>query len=190
MPRKYKKNRRKQVPKYVKQYVQNKISSNLETKRIVSNVSELDIDSTGTQVDILNISLGTQYYERIGQIINCTGFYGKFQMTGGDATNVIRAILYIPKDPSLTLTGLNTYAVIDPNVATILYDKVHTTTLNGPNTKIFEIKKKFFGKGLRVEWSATGSIHKNRLRLAFVSDSGAVSHPELSYHWIAYYKDA
>lgn len=181
--------KRRRVSNAVRRYVQSKIKSNAETKRVNSNVVDLDISSTQSDIDILNLSKGTEYYERIGDKINVTGFYGKFQMIGGDATNVIRVILYIPRDPSLTLTGANTYGIIDPAVATILYDRLHTTTLNGPNTRIFTVAKKFRGKGMTVEWSGA-TIKKNRLRMLFVSDSGAVTHPTLSYHWVAYFKDS
>lgn len=191
MPRKkmYKR-RRKTVPKYIQKYVQSKINVNQETKHVNSNVLDLDISSTSTNVDVLNIAQGTDRFERLGNEIRVTGFYGKFQMIGGDSTNVIRAIMYIPKDPSATLTGANTYGLIDPNVATVLYDRLHTTTLNGPNTKVFTIAKKFRGRGLPVQWDDTNTLKKNRIRLLFVSDSGAVDHPTLSYHWACYFKDA
>lgn len=188
--RKMYKRRRKTVPKHIRQFVQSKINVNQETKHVNSNVVSLGISSTATNVDVLNIAQGTDRFERVGNDIRVTGFYGRFQMIGGDATNVIRAIMYIPKDPSATLTGANTYGLIDPNVATILYDRLHVTTLNGPNTKVFTMAKKFKGKGLHVEWDDTGTIKKNRIRLLFVSDSGASLHPTLDYHWACYYKDA
>lgn len=185
------KRKRRRISNAVKRYVSSKLKRSLETKHVSNSSSSTAVPNVQIDTQITDIPQGTQETRRVGNLVRVTGFYGRFQMVGTDATNIIRIIMYIPKDPTATITGANTYGLLDPDIATVLYDKVHTTTLNGPNTKVFTIAKKFRGAGLPVQFnsSTTTDVLKNNIKMLFVSDSGAVSHPTLSYHWILYFKD-
>lgn len=196
--RKYYKRRRKGV---TRAQVQKMINSNIETKFHTNSWSSSgiqDVGRTPIDADLNNVAVGTGAANREGHQISLTGLYGKFVVTGADATNIVRVILYIPKDPTSSLSsvgGIGISTLIDQDRFTVMYDKYFTTTSNGPNQKVFTIARKWnkgSRKGIQTQFygGASTDFAKNRLKLYVVGDSGAVSDPSLTGNIRCYFKDA
>lgn len=183
--------KKKGLTKAQRAQVQKLLNKNIETKFRAQSIATT-IDSTGTSYELCSVGTGDGQNNRSGHQLNVTGFYGKFQMVASDATNAIRVIMYIPKDPSVVMSGVSVYSLIDIDDYTILYDKLFTASINGINQRVFTIAKKFRGKGLQVQYSSTSAtdFSKNALRMFVVSDSGAISHPTFNGHYRTYFKDA
>ena len=149
MPRRYKKKRfKKKISKSLRTYVQKAISSNQETKQrdlTWDAVSIQDVGRSPIDGTLNDLSQGDTQNSRDGNQVHITGIYGKFVVTGADTTNIVRYILYIPKDPSDTLTGMSIdiHHLIDQDRFTILYDRNITTTSGGVNQKVFTVAKNF-----------------------------------------------
>lgn len=197
----YAKNKKfRQPSKAVKNYVQRTISKNIETKQRDLSwdcISIQDPGRTPIASNLIDLSQGDTQNTRAGNQVFVTGFYGKFVVAGADTTNIVRMVVYIPRDPTDTLAAdtIGVTSLIDQDSYTVLYDKYITTSSAGENAKVFTVAKNFHRgsrKGLRVIWNGVGTtdITKNFIKLYVVSDSGAVSDPCLSGHLRTYYKDA
>lgn len=192
--KKMKKSSRRTVPYSVKRYVQAKINKNIETKHLAAS-GQTTTSTSVLNTQITTIPQGDDEFRRTGNRVTVTGFYGKFNIVGADSTNMVRMVLYIPKDPNDTMTSLTTYGIIDFDKYTVLSDRLITTSLSGNNSKVITIAKKFkYGtrRGLDVQFasSTTTDVKKNNIYLAWVSDSSAATHPAINYHWYCYFKDA
>lgn len=196
MPRKpYRKFKNRGVSKSLQKYIQKKIEKNIETKHVYAEASATSVSTSVLNTQISTIPQGDDEFRRTGNKVTMTGFYGKFQIVGADTTNVVRIVLYIPKDPDDTLSGLNTYQILDQDRFTILSDRLVTTSSSGVNNKVITIAKKFNRgrrRGVVTQFasSTTTDVAKNALKIAWVSDSAAVSHPTIAYHYVMYFKDA
>jgi ABC-type glycerol-3-phosphate transport system substrate-binding protein len=191
--RKYK---RKYRPNF-RAMVQKAIAKNLETKFLLKEYNAVSIQDSGrTPITglLTDVAQGLTQQGRVGNTINVTGMYGQFQVAGADTTNIVRFVIYIPRDVDDEI-GVNTYELIDTDRFTVLTDRIVTTTSNGPNIKQFKLVKNFHRgskKGIQVQFSGSASTDGtfNRIKLYCVSDSSAVSDPALSGNLRVYYKDA
>lgn len=152
---------------------------------------------TPVDTDMNGVAVGTGYAARIGHQITVTGYHGEFMFTGADATNIMRMVIYVPKDPddslSADITGVTT--LIDLDRYTVLMDRLIGTTSGGVNQQRVVFKKKFAKgnrRGMQTQFFGTNAtdFSKNRLRLYITSDSGAISDPTVSGRFRCYYKDA
>ncbi len=168
-----------------------------ETKFYLSSWGATSIQDSGRtpqENDLLPLAQGDGQTNRTGNSVRVTGIYGKLAIAAADTTNLVRVILYIPKDPSATMSGVSYSSSPDLDQWTILFDKMVAVSTNGPGIKSFTIKKKF-NKGRRAgilsEWhsSNTGDHSKNPIRFYAVSDSTAVSDPALSGYLYVYFRD-
>jgi hypothetical protein len=134
--------------------------------------------------------------DRVGNLIKATGIYGKFVVTAGDTSNIVRVIFYIPKSATDTLSGVSVQSLIDLDLYTILSDKYYAIGTNGgPNQRAFTIRMNFhrgFRTGIPVTFTGAGSTTyaKNPIRMYVVSNSGASPHPTWSGNLRFFYKDA
>lgn len=185
----------------VKKYVNQKIQRSLETKFLPRPYDETPIASpAGTPVNsaLTIIQQGTDANQRVGNQIHVTGWYGQLTFTGSltDDFNTIRCLIYSPKDPSVTLTGIEVYDNIDLDQFNVYYDKLFTVSKNGgPFTRNLTLRKKFNKgnrQGKKVQYYGSGSTDyaSGPMFLYVVSDSLAVSHPIVTGHLRVYYKDA
>lgn len=163
-----------------------------ETK-LVELTNSTTASTTVASVHLTAVSQGTDQNERIGNLLTCTGLYIKGYATLADATNLVRLVLYIPKTPTASLTGLTVSSLVDLDEHTVLYDKL--LMLGAAREQVpFSIRKSFhrgMRKGIRLEYDGTGTVPtRNAIKLALVSDSVAVSHPGIDYAGRIYYKDA
>lgn len=176
------------------------VKKNIETKYISFNpnagvISNNAIGSSLT-VDLNTMGTGSGPSTRTGNQVRTTGYHGKFVVTGADATNIVRFVLYIPKNTGddLKLDGTEVYSDIDQDKYTVLKDFFVSTSANGPDTKQISLRGKFnSGKrsGILTQFNGNTSstCMKGLLKLYAVSDSGVTSHPTLTGHMRIYYKD-
>lgn len=176
------------------------VQRNLETK---FKDNEYNGTSVGTVLggtvddDLILVAQGTGASARDGDVINLTGFTVEGHITAGDNSNVVRVIIYIPKDPtdkiSTETTPYDIYHDVDLNKFAVLHDKRYPCGIYMP--KVFSIKRKFnkgARRGIRVNWygGASNQFSKNRILMYLVSDSVASAHPKFSGYAKMWYKDA
>lgn len=170
-----------------------------ETKQLVhhfDNVAIQDPGRTPFSIDLIDLGSGAGASERMGNRVTVTGYHAKLTMNAGDGINNVRIIIYIPKNPTATLSTLTYSQAIDLDSYTVLHDKIYpVSNTAGMYSRYFTISKKFNKKGkagMHVHFSGTGStdFEKNRLRLYVVGDSGAIPDPYLAGHIRVYYKDS
>lgn len=187
--RKYRKNG-------LKKAVKNIVNSMTETKTGVTTYTSQGIQDNGrtpVNSDLSSLVQGDDQNERIGNAVTFTGLYGDLFFTGADTTNSIRAILYVPHNPTDDL-DIAFNAAPDQDRFTILRDMLITTSTQGPAVVRRKLKisfKKGNRKGLTTRWhdnTSTG-FSKNPIRLYMVSDSTAVTDPSVNGYVRTYYKD-
>lgn len=186
--------------KRLKSLVGSIVRKNIETSSIVHSLDAVSIVDSGrvssTQdIHLTAIAQGVQESQRIKNEVRITGVYGDLFVTGADSTNSIRLIMYIPKDPTVSLSNSPTLAfneAPDLDKFTILKDMLVTTSSGGPNLRRLKLKYKFKGRGLRVGYSGTGAgdVQTHPVYFYFVSDSLASTDPSLNGYIRMYYKDA
>lgn len=189
---------RKRKGEYLtKNQVQRMIQGNQETKRLDVAWNGVSIPSGGIgayTINLINLSQGPGEQQRVGDQIFITGMYGRFQITGADATNIARVLIYIPRDTDDVLSSIETYQDPDPSLYTVLYDRTVTLTANGEFVKQITCKLNFRRgnrRGIRVKYAgATTTPTWNNIKMVATSDSGAVTHPTLSGHLNLYMKDS
>lgn len=191
MPRRTRTRRKSNLKKIIKTM----IAGSQETKTIGTQINP-SISDVGINYDISSLNGGTTQNARIGNAYKLTSFRLKGGVFGSDSTNLVRIIIYIPKDPThLIDTSLQVLTPVDLDRFTVLSDRLIPTASQGPNCRLYN-KVCLFNKGrrtgLNVQFhdSTAGSIVKNRLMVYMVSDSSAASHPSFKGWWRFYFKDA
>jgi hypothetical protein len=191
MPRRTRTRRKSNLKKIIK----GMIAGSQETKTIGTSINP-SISNVGVNYDISSLVQGSGQNARLGNAYKMTSFRLKGAVFGSDTTNLVRIVIYLPKDPShLIDTGLQALTPIDLDRFTVLSDRLIPTASNGPNCKLYN-KVCLFNKGrrsgLNVQFhdATAGGITKNRLMVYMVSDSGAASHPSFKGWWRFYFKDA
>lgn len=187
--------RRSNPTKKIKKMIKSMIAGSQETKT-QSGAHNVTISDVGVNYDISSIGGGTGQNQRIGNSYQMTSFRLKGGVFGADTTNLVRIIVYIPKDAThLIPTSTQPFDPVDLDRYTILSDRLITTASQGPNCRLYN-KVCLFNrgrrKGMRVQFtdSLASSVVKNRLLVYMVSDSSAVSHPNFKGWWRFYFKDA
>lgn len=186
--------------KSVKKYINFKIQKSIETKSVPKTFTVTNIQNSTSPVNsaMTIIGQGTGQHDRIGNQIHVTGWYGQlsFFASSTDGYNSIRVIIYSPKDPTTTLTGIPPEGEVDTDQINVLYDRlIGVSYTGGPRVVTLTLRKKF-NKGNKqgrvVQYHGTGSTDyaKAPLFLYAVSDSGASVHPHMTGHLRLYYKDA
>jgi len=179
----------------LKKMIKNMIAGSQETKTVAQTI-DTTISNVGVNTDISSIAGGSGQQQRIGNSYKMTSFRLKGGVYGADNTNLVRIVIYVPKDAThLISTSTQAHTALDLDRFTILSDRLMPFALDGPNCKLYN-KVCLFNKGRRtgmhVQFTddALTSVVKNRLMIYMVSDSAAVSHPSFKGWWRFYFKDA
>lgn len=191
--------RKRYVPRYkqIKQIVNKQIRSNAESKFHTTEYEASDIQDHGRTpltADLCHVATGTSQNTRIGNQIIMTGMRLDGVIVAADATNIVRVVVYMPKDHTTALTGVSVTDFIDIDKYTVFMDKMIVVGTGGSGIKKFTFHRRWTSKGrkgIQVQFYGTTSTDfaKNRLKFYAVSDSLAVSDPKLSLHSRVYYKD-
>lgn len=184
--------------KQVRNLVQRQISRNIETKQRAGTWDETPIDnSAGTPItaQLTDLDTGDSQSTRTGNQVFVTGIYARWSVTCADTTNLVRIVVYMPKDTDDSMSGIDIHSNIDLDKHTVLFDRLVPLTLAGDAVKVVTFKKKFNKgnrRGVNVRYfSATGTdTSKNAIKLYVVSDSDVASDPLLSGSYRLYFKDA
>lgn len=196
--RRYKKRyTRKYTNRKFKKAVQNIVNSNLETKQRDIELSSVAIPDSGIGGVTYNLPYLTQgdgQNSRTGNLIHVTGLYSMLHFKAADTTNAVRVVLYIPKCPTDEI-AVSYSGLIDQDKYTVLYDNILSLSTQGPACKTIRLLRSFKKngrKGIAVQYSSgtANAYTKNAINLYFVSDSGAVTHPDVSGFIRMYFKDA
>lgn len=189
----------KSMKKQMRSIAQTVVNRNIETKFRVITYTEDNIPDSSSPVtgDLTYIAEGNTQTTRTGNQIRVTGIHFPYWVQCSDTTNIVRVIIYKPKDPNDTLTGVTPYTLLDSDKFIIYHDKVHLMSLADKNFSKGLLSKSFKGKkkdkaGMVVQYhgSAANDYAKNAIYVYTVSDSGAVNHPTISGHCKLYFKDA
>lgn len=183
----------------VKKIVQKTINRNSETKfRLISYNGQAITDTARTPINILlqNITQGDSQTQRQGNQIIVTGLFFSLTFLYADDTNIVRLIIYMPKDitDDMATDTISVNTAIDLDKYTVLEDrKVFVDNTSHKQAK-FNYKKKFnkgTRRGLQTIWHSTagGDVTKNAIKFYVVSDSTAISDPAMSGEVRLYYKD-
>lgn len=193
MPKKFRKFNRPGIAKRVR-----KLESKLkpEKKFTYTLYTAQSISNAGVDTQLTGVATGTSQNDRIGNSIRVTGIYADLFFTGADLTNSMRCIVYIPRNPTdnLSVGPLQFNQGPDLDSYVVLKDMLITTSQAGPDVARRKIRLKFdrgLSKGIHVQYNGTGggNLIKNPVRIYFVSDSGAIAHPELNGYIYMYYTD-
>lgn len=186
----------KKVSQAVKDYVQMQINRNLERKHIGNTLNIVGYDTAGTNYNLNSISQGDDTNQRTGREVRVTSFRFDGVLAYADTTNVVRIILYMPKDEDDTLVGTTVYSLLDHDSFTILSDKLYGVTSAGPGIKRFSIRKSWINggkaRGMLCRYSdTTASVPQmGALKMLIVSDSGTAPHPDITGRYNLYFTDA
>ncbi len=142
-----------------------------------------------------NISQGTADTSRDGDEIIVKNMRYRFTIAAADTTNVVRLILFwwdqattpVLADLFSDAAGDVNSVLDNPNGnARVIMDKTVALSTTGSNNVVFHRFDKFYKRGIKVEYgsSTATDLRRNELVLAYVSDSGAVTHPTVDYRGI------
>lgn len=201
MPKQFKRrSTRKPISNALRKYVQQTISGNIETKfaNHPYNLTPIPYGlGGGLEIPLSAVAQGDTQITRSGNQIFVTGIHSRLWLALGDSTNIVRVVMYIPRicvDDTLAAGTVSVFTAIDQDKFTILMDK--TVFLNADTPyKMVNLGKKFnkgSRKGIRVQFdgAAITDLSSNPIKLYFVSDSSASTHPSLNGNIKCYFKDA
>lgn len=179
--RKYRR-RRRYVPKAVKSFVNKAIHQQQETKKYTV-LWDHAVDSTASTSDVqLNdISQGDGLYDRDGSTIKARSLWTRINITRGDDTyNVVRIILYSPKNSQIQYMsndGVTTTSPLNYDKYKIWADK---QVLLDADEHVRKIQFRHDLKGMVSRYSGTdGSVPlQGNIKMLMVSDSTTAPHPQ------------
>ena len=192
MVRKAKYNRRYPSKKTVKKIVKYELAKNMETKFLAIAENGRSIIPPGalnaTEYKLNNPTQGIAQSQRIGSQIKHTGLYMRGNFTNLGNNNVIRMIMYIPKDSddSMQTETYSINTIVDTDKYTVLMDRLYTVNTQYP-IKNFIIKKKL--KMTTQFENTTNTITRNAIKLYFVSNGVGPNFPTLNLQVKTYFKD-
>lgn len=190
------KGRRGKVSKPVKKYVNNVINKRSETKRAVSSALRANaepVSGTILEIDLTAIAQGVGDNQRVGNACNLTKI--EFDLTfekrlATDVSNIIRCILYSPKDPTTRMTTVQVQGYPDLDQFNILYDRSFSMfDAENPSKRLVYSKRFPKGRHLRYTASGAGTCIKGNLLLYIVADSSTTVAPKCTYRARAFFKD-
>lgn len=187
--------RRRRIRTGLKKLVKSMINNNTETKTGIQTFASTTVTSAGTNYPIPELAAGVKQNERVGNQIRMTSLRikGIFNQTGSHVYDVVRCVVYIPKDPD-DLLNVDTTMAIDQDKFTVLSDRLVPLSAAADPVKLFN-KVLLFNKGkrngMRVQFSSdlATSCTKNNIKMYLVS-MHPVNQPTFSGYWRFYFKDA
>lgn len=194
--------RKAPVSKNIKKYVAKAILSNEETKFAHLSVVAQRAISVGVNYPILNVPQGNTQLNRIGNQLRCTGYHYDILLEANVNSAVteplmykalVRIIIYIPKDPTNTLSGLNYADMPDMDKYTILSDDMRVVNFSN-GAKRLKISKKFKRPRIQqYDTTTSTSCIKFNPSMYVVSDINATANletPVINIQGRCYYKDS
>lgn len=131
------------------------------------------IATTGNHRQLLDINQGLDIQNRIGNMVQCTGFYIRvmFESVLTGSMQWIRIAVTTPRDTNNTSSPIfNSHTPIDTDVWKVWYDKTHPCPfVPGGGGGVVTIRKKF-RPYLKVIYSSGlgGSIEKGRIQMTAI----------------------
>lgn len=190
--KKYKNYNKKNFEKRVRHI----ILKNKETKHISFEYNQTTISTaalgSSRLAHLTGITQGDGNVNRDGNQVRLSGLFAQMVFTAADTTNIIRVIVarYKGQYTSSPFPSTEVYNIIDLDDLDVVYDRAITIGTAGPASKMIKIKLKFRNKNLiQFDTTTSTSVTVNPYYIYFVSDSGAVSHPEMTGQIRVYYKD-
>lgn len=181
----------------LKKYIKKVVANNTETKSVITQYANQIQDSARTPLSnqIALCIQGLTQQTRVGNRMTVTSMKYDWFFTGADATNSIRVLIYVPKDPNNLMTGLGFNQPPDLDQFTILKDFFIPTGGTGGNCKRKQGWIRFNRgnrSGMNVEYTGatTASVIRNNLSVYMVSDSLVASDPECNGYTRVFFKDA
>lgn len=198
--------KRATVPKAVRAYVKSQQTRQLETKYYNWFSNTLSPDYSGTLFDITSyISAGTTVSGRVGDSINLREIEWRGQITSADTHNFVRVALFQWRTDSAidAPTAGDVLETVDALLAPttlwnwdrraeykVLWDK--TYYLDAADDTAVQFSGKIGPRKLKlpVLYNPGVNTGMNHVYLMLISDSGAVSHPQVNWDMRFKYKDA
>ncbi len=181
----------------LKRTIKKQVDKYIEKKTLIFEYFGSIQDSGRAPLDnhITATAQGLTQDQRVGNRVNITSLHYNLFFTGADITNSIRWILYIPKDPDSPMANLVFNAAPDLDKFNILKDFFICTSSGGPNCVRRQGWVRFnrgarTGHKERYTGAAVGTIIDGPIFSYMVSDSLAVSDPQVNGYIRAFYTDA
>ena len=175
------------------------ISKSQETKTQQFHFpTDTQLTPAGTNYNIVEVAGGTSQQQRVGNQIKLTSFRLKGILSldhgfTGNLWDIVRVVLYIPKDPDDTL-NLGVSEAIDLDQFTILSDRLIPMGSNHDACKLYNkvlLFKKGRRTGMNVQFSSdlATAVTKNNIKMYMVCKSAANT-PKFNGYWRFYFKDS
>lgn len=191
-------NRTVSAPIATAQSTSNTLTKAVEFKVADAAAAASNIDNTGLVPDLLNnLVRGTSYINNfLGNKIKPRGIQLRFSWRAGDPANVCRIICFqwlnstVPTTADVLATATGPWSAINyDNIQflNILYDSIFNIneyfagarSQFGPEKTVYIKGKKLFPVDFA---SGSATVNKGGLYLCLISDSGAATHPSISYY--------
>lgn len=190
-----------------KKEVKQLVKGNIELKSVDSIGVANTSSTTPTVAKWLSLAQGTGNSARIGNEVTISRIHLRYNMVAGDATNVIRVILFQWLDDDTLVNPtyddiLYRGGTLEPytnclynydkrHQYRILYDKRHVVDNDNPNAQQnFGEDKYCKGFVKKMQFDSSLLTGKGMIYGLYVSDSGTVAHPAIDIHVRMYYRDA
>lgn len=190
----------------IKSIVKRTLNECKETKYLLTSNVPATVPAAGVFHKLSNIAQGVTDSQRIGDAICINKLHLKYTVWAGDATNLIRVIVFQWKDndsTAPTLPDILTQAGGTPgyeyygsyvhdnlgNKFNVLYDKLIGMNLasGAPKSVNKNMNMKYFKK--EIEFVAGGGNGFNHIYMLAISDSAASTHPSLQFSSYLTYTD-
>lgn len=191
------------TPKPITVAVKRQINRMAETKRLQRAIG-ITVSSVGVVTPLLTVAQGTAEGERIGDHLTLKKLALRWQVTAADSSNTVRCLIFQWKQYTtpglsdvLNLTApdfvsipfIAPYNIVTDSSYKILMDRVLVVDTDDP----VKWRRKTIYKGITHKINFQGasgtSATYNQIYIAFVSDSGATSHPAVAATVDLSYKD-
>lgn len=174
--------------------IQRRIVSRPEVKRRLLDLSETPVlSSPAYSNDLNNVPQGVDEDNRVGNRMYTTSYYGKFYCHGiSSGPCNMRIVVYTPKDPAASMSGVAYNTHIDADAYTVWQDIFVPFAAAGPNCKLITLKKKWrYPMKTIFEGSTATAFSAGRLKIYVVSDqsSSDPQQPTIAGHIKCFYKD-
>jgi len=157
------------------------------------------VDNSSVTQPLTAISVGTSVNERIGSVVNFTDFEFSYIWRIGDATNIVRLIIYqylspetppYPVQQETTFGGTTAYQEVDKDLIKILWDSgpqfMTADFVPQLGKRIITIKSDLVKK---ARFEEVGNQSDATIYYWAWSDSGAVPYPSLEFYSRVHYTD-
>lgn len=199
----YKRTGRRRAP-YKRLTTRALISRTHESKYVQGIIANANATNTGAVTALTMPSQGDTVQSRDGDKVQWAGLNGIWTTTAGDTYNLVRfALIQWHPDNAIETPAINTllqdvstYITISPWILDkskrskfkVLYEKLAVVNTAGNLTNKYNIRipGKKMGRSIFNNAVQTG---KNTLYYFYISDSGAVTHPTISFSITYRFKD-